>query len=331
MTPVVSILIANWNGRDVLRDCLASVRDMTRDLAYEVIVVDDASTDDSAAMVRREFPGVRLVVRTSNGGFVRANNEGIRNAQGTYVFLLNSDTLLLNNAAKILSDYLDAHPHVGICGGWLKNPDGSDQISFGTAPSMAEALAGALFLNDLFPSMGFPGRGMRPRAGTTESRRVGYISGADLMIRGSLVARMGLFDERFEAYCEEVDLCRRVRTETGLEVHFVPGARIVHLAGLSYGKLSERRLRIQYESYFTFLTKYHGAWYARGVLLLYAWQYALKGVFRSARIVTAPDALHDLRRAEARSALQHVRQSVRAATRRLRSPGEVSGRSRRSL
>ena len=294
MTPVVSILITNWNGRDVLHDCLASVRNMTRDLAYEVIVVV-ASTDDSAAMVRREFPGVRPVTRTSNGGFVRANNDGVCNAQGTYVFLLNSDTLLLNNAAKVLSDYLGEHPHVGICGGWLKNPGGSDQISFGAPPSMIEALAGGVFLNDLFASMGFPGRGMRPRAGTTEPQRAGYVSGADLMIRDSLVAR------------------------------------IVDLAGLSYGKLSERRLRILYDSYFKFLTKYQDAWYARGVLLLYAWHYALKGAFRSARVVTAPGALQDLRRAEARAPLQHVRLGVRAATRRVRSPGKDSGHIRRSL
>ena len=194
----------------------------TCDIVFEVVVVDDASTDGSAGMVREEFPSVHLLSRDVNGGFVRANNDGVRITTGRNILLLNSDTLFENNAAKILSDYLDEHSGVGICGGWLRNRDGSNQISFGDPPSMAQAAADALFLNDLFPSSGLPRRGGSPRPGMTGPRAVGYVSGADLMIRRSLVERIGLFDEGYEAYCEEVDLCTRVRAAGGLDVDLSP-------------------------------------------------------------------------------------------------------------
>jgi GT2 family glycosyltransferase len=309
-TPVVSILIANWNGQDVLRDCLLSLAERTRGIEYEIIVVDDASTDRSVEMVRSEFPSVRLVVRTVNGGFVKTNNDGVRIARGKNVLLLNSDTLLLNNAVKILSEYLDEHPKVGVCGGWLQNPDGSSQVSFGHAPSFLQALTDAFFLNDLFPSAGFRSRGVLPRPGWTSPRSVEYITGADLMIRRSFVERFGLFDELYEAYCEEVDLCRRVRIAGGLDVHFVPEAHIVHLGGFSYGKRVERHVQMQHISYQKYLTKYHGQFYALLVRLLFAWHYLVKGAVRTARLVTAPRTKREGRKRETLAAWYHVRYSI---------------------
>lgn len=309
-TPAVSVLITNWNGAEVLRDCLISVREQTRDIAYEVIVVDDASTDGSVQIVRAEFSWVRLVTRTVNGGFVKANNDGVRTARGRNVFLLNSDTQLLNNAVKILSDYLDGHAGVGVCGGWLTNPDGSSQVSYGSAPSFSQALADAFFLNDLFPSLDFPNRGVLPSPARTGPRPAEYITGADLMIRRSLIETLGLFDELYEAYCEEVDLCRRVRVAGGLEVHFVPQARIVHLGGFSYGKRGERHVQLQHLSYQKYLTKHHGAFYALVVRVLHAWHYAVKGAFRCARLVTAPRARREARTKEILTAWYHVRYSL---------------------
>jgi len=307
----VSVLVTNWNGGDVLRDCLRSVREQTRDIPYEVIVVDDASTDDSVAVVRAEFPWAVLVTRGVNGGFVRANNDGVRAARGTYVLLLNSDTLLLNNAVKILAGYLDAHPGVGVCGGWLVDRDGSSQVSYGDPPSLAQALTDGLFLNDLFPALGLPNRGVAPRAGGEHPGPVGYITGADLMIRRSLVERIGLFDERYEAYCEEVDLCRRVRTAGGSLVHFVPAARICHLGGYSYGRQGQRHVQLQCISTRRYLVKHHGRLYAALVLGLFAWHYAVKGAVRWVRLLLAPPSRREDRRAAALAAWYRVRYSLR--------------------
>ncbi|HUI10947.1 MAG TPA: glycosyltransferase family 2 protein [Bacteroidota bacterium] len=311
MAPAVSILITTWNGIELVRDCLGAVAARTAGIDYETIVVDDASTDETAAMLGRDFPAVRLLVRPINGGFVRANNDGVRAARGQYVFLLNSDTLLLNNAVKILADYLDANPGVGVCGGWLTDRDGSSQVSYGDPPSLAQALADALFLNDLFPALGLPNRGVAPRAAAGRPMPVGYITGADLMIRRSLVERIGLFDERYEAYCEEVDLCRRVRTAGGSMVHFVPEARICHLGGYSYGKRGKRHVQLQSISTRRYLVKHHGALYATLVLALYAWHYAVKGAVRSLRVPLSSPGHRVDRRAAALGAWYRVRYSLR--------------------
>ena len=281
--PVVSVLITNWNGLDVLRNCLQSVFEHTKDISFEVILVDDASSDGSVEMVRRDFPEVHIVAREHNGGFVRANNDGAQHAHGRHIMLLNSDTVLQSNAVEILSDYLDAHPLVGVCGGWLLNPDGTSQISYGYEPSLRVALVDAFFLNDAFPRAGFPNKGVVPTSRNPHAQPVEYVSGADLFIRTEIVKQLGLFDERFEAYCEEVDLCHRVKSASAGEVHFVPEARIIHVGGYSYNKQGKKQMRIQYASYYTFLKKYHGDVYTFAVRLLFAWHYFMKLAVRALR------------------------------------------------
>lgn len=302
----VSVLVTNWNGGDMLRECLSSLLRETQGVRYETIVIDDCSTDGSAEMVGREFPGFRLIRNAVNAGFVRANNAGAATARGRFLFLLNSDTILLNNAVRILSEYMDRHERVGVCGGMLLFRNGSPQISFGYEPSFRQSLADALFLNELFPRLGLPSRGMVPDPEAQAPRRVEYISGADLIVRRDFVERSGLFDTAFEAYCEEVDLCRRVRREGRMEVHFVPGAHIVHLGGVSYGKLGRRRIRVQCRSDRAFLRKYHGAVYTGIVRLLFTWRYAVKFAARLARWVTARGERRTSSRESALDALYFV-------------------------
>lgn len=305
----VTFLIASYNTAGLLDECLASVYAQTQ-TSFEVIVVDDASSDGSPAMVREKYPQARLIVNERNVGFVRTNNIGVRHARGTYVLLLNSDTRLLNDAASFLAGYLDAHPEVGACGGCLLNPDGSTQISYGSFPSFTQALSGVLFLNDLFPRAGFPSVGARPEATAMAPRSVDYVSGADLMVRRDLVQRLGLFDELFEAYCEEVDLCYRLRHEAGQDIMFLPEARILHYGGASYGKLGKRRIGLQYQSYDKFLTKHHGRLYAWCTRALYAWHYAVKLVIRAARALIMPAPAREAARGAVRDALYTVRYSL---------------------
>ena len=313
-TPVVTVLITNYNGREILRDALGAVYQTGTGVPFDVVVIDDASTDESAAMVRREFPAVRLIVNESNMGFVRANNRGVREARGRYIFLLNSDTIVVNDAIAILSGYLDSHPEAGACGGWLLGRDGSAQVSFGSFPSFPQAMVDAFFLNDLFPRAGFPRRAMVPGEADTAPRRVDYISGADLMVRRSLVERLGLFDEQFVAYCEEVDLCHRILHIAGLETVFVPAARIIHLVGASYGKRVERQVRTQYTSYHLFLRKHYGLFLSLLTRLLYAWHFGVKLFARWIFFLAASPRAKEGRREQMLRAWYAVRYSLFPST-----------------
>ncbi len=303
----VSILITSWNGRDLLRECLRSVRDKTRGISYEIVVVDDGSTDGTPEMLRNEFPSVRLLVSKKNEGFVKANNRGVQQTSGKCVFLLNTDTVLVNNAIKILFDFLESHPEAGACGGWLKNRDLASQVSYGSFPSLSQALVDALFLNDLFPKAHFPNRGVFPDDRIRTPIEVDYITGADILIRRELIDQIGLFDENFRAYCEETEFCYRVRHYAKKKVYFVPEAQIIHLGGMSYIKYRQHQLQLMYSSYNKFLRKHHGAVYSFATRTLYAWHYFVKMVVRLVRYLFAPRN----RREEQRNVLLNAWYSVR--------------------
>lgn len=311
MPPRVTILVTNWNGKAYLQNCLSSVYEKTRTVSFDVVVVDDASTDDSADMVRALFPQVRLIQNTRNLGFVGANNLGVQSARGAYTLLLNSDTVLLNDAVSILAAYLDRHTDVGICGPMLTGADGSPQISYGWPPSFRQGFVDALFLNDLFPNAGFPARAKPVHPSQREPFPVQYVNGAALMIRTSLISAHGLFDERFKAYCEEVDLCRRTREVAHAQVFIVPAAQILHHEGKSYGQLGAGRIRILYQSYDKFLIKYHGKIYSAATRLLYAWHYMVKGIYRGIVYLFSLRPHRAERLQEVRHAWYNVRYSLR--------------------
>ena len=310
VVPRVSVLIANWNGRDVLPACLRSIYEQTRAVTFEVIVVDDASTDNSVEIVRRDFPQVQLIVSPQNLGFVGANNLGVTHATGEFILLLNSDTELMHDAIGVLVAFMDEHPEAGICGPALTGGDGKPQVSFGWPPSFLQGLVDAFFLNDLFPRAGLPSRGVFPNPKVTDPFTVRYISGAALMTRASLIAKLGLFDPLFRAYCEEVDLCRRVRTATGAQAFFIPAAHVRHYEGKSYGQLGAGRIRIVYESYDRFMVKYYGRVYSFATRLLYAWHYAVKGVLRAALWLISGSERRPARAQAVRHAYYNARYSI---------------------
>ena len=139
----VSIVFTNWNTRDYLRDCIRSVVAHTTGITCEIIVVDDGSTDGSVEMLRSEFPDVVLVVNGRNIGVAKSYNRGVAVARGRFIQMLNSDMILRDNAIKVLVDFLQLHPDVGACGGWLLNRDMTSQISFGSFPSFGQAIVDA--------------------------------------------------------------------------------------------------------------------------------------------------------------------------------------------
>ncbi len=214
----VSVIIVNYNTKELLQNCIQSVIEKTHDIQYEIIVVDNASIDGSSEMVKSLFPTVKIIAEKSNLGFGRANNLAAEIAQGTYLFLLNSDTLLLNNAIKILVDFLNHNADAGICGGQLFNQNLSPTTSFQKLPSLIaewKVCFAPFLLQKKQPIYSTP-------------TKVGFISGADIMIRKTLFDELHGFDPHFFLYFEETELTYRVKN-LKYSVWFVPDAQIIHL------------------------------------------------------------------------------------------------------
>jgi GT2 family glycosyltransferase len=239
--PVLSIVIVSWNVREDLRECLQSLlREEGSRLEsgeIEIIVVDNASTDGTAEMVNLEFPQVKLLVNSQNLGYTKANNIGINHSRGKYILLLNPDTVVHQGALQALIDCAESHPEAGIIGAKLLNPDGSVQRSARSFPDIGAGLFRNTFLGRLFPNNPFVRRYLLTDFGYDEVREVDWVSGAAMLVRRDLIERIGSLDERFWAYCEDVDLCWRA-WQAGYKVLFCPNAVITHKVGRS----SDQRL-----------------------------------------------------------------------------------------
>lgn len=239
----LSIIIVNWNTCELLTQCLQSVYASTDDLGFEVLVVDNASTDGSQEMVRRQYPEVDLIVNAENVGFVKANNQAIAHHQGRYVLLLNSDTQVLPNSLGKAVQFMDEHPSAGIVGLRLLNPNGTFQASYTPFPTLWREFLILSGLGRWLIRPTFPSRGPEIEKGPQEIN--GYVEGAFLMVRREAVNQIGGLDERIFMYAEEVDWCYRFQ-QAGWEVWYLPHAPIIHYGGQSSKK---RRGRMEAELY----------------------------------------------------------------------------------
>lgn len=236
----VSIIIVNYNTKALIKKSLQSVFEKTKEICFEVIVVDNASHDGSQQMLKEEFPDVILVESCENLGFGKANNLGAKYACGKYLFLLNPDTILLNNAVKILSDFLNNNLNIGICGGNLYYKDEQPALSYSMFfPSIMWEL------NILFSckiERLIYGKNAQFNH-TNNAREVAYITGADLMIRTDLFCQLNGFDKNFFMYFEETELTYRVKN-AGYKVYNVPQAQIIHLEGQTLSNNWRRKTKI---------------------------------------------------------------------------------------
>ena len=227
----VSIIIVNYRTVPLILDCLASVYALTIGVDYEIIVVDNNSGDGFQERIQERFPEVVCLPLSENIGFGRANNEGLKIARGRNIFFLNPDTLLLNNSVKYLSDYLDAHPNVGVCGGNLYDVEMRPMHSYrmylpGILWELNDLLGGNLVDKLLWGKN-------RQFNHTGKSRSVGYITGADMMVRREVLDKVCCFSPRFFMYYEETELTYRIK-KAGYKVVSVPQAKIQHLEGKSF-------------------------------------------------------------------------------------------------
>lgn len=228
----LSIIIVNWNTRAYLRECLTSIPSGAAELSREVFVVDNASRDDSVEYVRRSFPGVRVIANSVNRGFAAANNQALREARGRYALLLNPDTRVHPGALKEMVSFMDRHPETGACGPLLFNEDGSVQHAARRFPTFAFALGGRTILGmcGLFQKS-YNHVKMRGES-FSRTMEVDQPSGAALMLRRSVLETVGLLDEGYFIFFEEVDLCHRIKA-AGYRNYLVAEAHVTHYGGRS--------------------------------------------------------------------------------------------------
>jgi len=275
----LSIVIVNWNVRDLLRRCLHSIMSSlqlpssifhppssnlqlpTSNLQIEVIVVDNASSDGSVAMVKEEFPQVRLIANSENLGFTVGNNQGIAVSRGRYVFLLNPDTEVVGDALATMIEYIDDHPQVGALGPQLLNPDGSVQSSRRRFPTLATAFLESTILQQWFPHNHVTRHYYITDRPDDEVQEVDWVTGACLLARREAIENVGVLDEGFFMYSEELDWCRRIKAQ-GWKMVYLPTAKVIH-----YGAQSSEQVKsfqhIQFQrSKVRYFRKHHGSWQA---------------------------------------------------------------------
>jgi GT2 family glycosyltransferase len=251
----VTIAIVNWNTKLLLRKCLQSIIEQTKGVDYLIWVVDNNSSDGSVEMIEEEFPEVRLIKNTENVGFAKANNQVLSTCNGKYVLLLNSDTQVIGNAVKELVEFIEKHPEAGAIGCKILNGDGSLQTSCGRFPRSLSIFFGGEFCNTLYRKV-FKNTTFFAEQGLTKQdhqyiQEVDFVKGCCMLLRKSVLEKTGLLDENFFMYCEETDLCYRIKQE-GMKILYTPAPEVVHLGGQStiFGEQTVYRSLDSQEFYF---------------------------------------------------------------------------------
>jgi|SRR5581483_9232904 hypothetical protein len=250
----LSVVIVNWNTRELLRVCLQSVFDTVRAKPLQVIVVDNASSDGSAAMVQHEFPAAQLIVNPTNVGFANANNQAFAHCTGKYVLLLNSDAQLLPNTADGLIQMLDAHTNTAAVGPMILNHDETYQAGGTDFPNL---------LNETLLAFGVARwlrRGYYPNYPPDKPGGVvDWVGGACLLIRKRALEQIGGLDDGFFMYTEETDWCFRAR-QADWHIEYAPQQRVIHHGGASAAQASAAMKSELYRSKLRFFEKHRPRW-----------------------------------------------------------------------
>ncbi|TAK04668.1 glycosyltransferase family 2 protein [Patescibacteria group bacterium] len=286
MPPDVSLVIVNYKVKPLVMRLLLSIRAHVR-IPHEIFVVDNASGDGIAADLARDFPDVRVIANADNRGFAAANNQAARAAKGRHVLLLNPDTELIEDCVTPLVQFADAHPQTGVVGCRVLNPDRTLQHSVLAFPTLGSQVPIMLKLHHLFPHLPAVRRYLRRDFDYERTQQVDQVIGACFLMTRAALDTIGLLDERYFIWFEEVDYCRMAKN-AGLEVWYTPQTQIVHHGGQSFAQVfAPRRQRYFDASLVKYMRKHHGAGASMVVRVLHplalflAWIIGLLGIKRS--------------------------------------------------
>jgi N-acetylglucosaminyl-diphospho-decaprenol L-rhamnosyltransferase len=260
--PDFSVILVCWNNKAYLKPCLDSLYEGNLHHQYEVVVVDNGSTDGSQAMLQEEYPEVQIIQNDYNVGLGKASNQGIEATHGRYVLLLNNDTLVNGPSLDAMVDFMDSHPEAGAVGGRLLNPDGSFQAANSKFPSLSEELLIATRIGSLF-TPNYPDRNYPRDVSVVE-----WMGSACLLLRREALTQTGLLDETYFIYGDEADLQYRLR-KAGWKGYYLPNVTTVHYGGRSMDRWKRRKM--VYRGKMLFFRKNYGgfrAWLLRIMLAL---------------------------------------------------------------
>ena len=246
----ISVIIVNWNTKDLLLNCLNSVFETVEGISVEVWLVDNGSIDGSVEAVRRAYPDINVIENRENLGFAAANNRAFTKMKGRYALLLNTDATLTGGAVKELYSFMETNLEAGIACGQLLNQDGSRQNSIANFPSLLSLISNETLLRILFPNR-FPSK----RKEYSIPIEIDSCIGACMIVRKKAIDQVGLFDEQYFFFLEETDWAYRMR-QSGWRVYFVPKARIFHAQGRSVGSSANSRIMF-YRSRYVYFRKWH--------------------------------------------------------------------------
>lgn len=253
------ISIVNANNSNLLKECLTSIHTHTHRISFEIIVIDNASEDDSVKMMEEKFPQVKIIKNTTRFGFAKNHNQVLKNISARYVVILNEDTILLNDALDKMVAFLEENPKVGIVGPKVLNKDKSLQLSARAFPSLdiRILIAGMFhntFLTKIFPHNPFTQQYLLLDWDHNNIREIDWVSGCCLMVRKDVLDKIGLLDEQFVMFVEDVDFCFRAKRE-GYKTFYLPSAEIIHLGGAAISRTPIKMIIEHHKSMYKFYKK----------------------------------------------------------------------------
>lgn len=293
----LTVIIPSYNTRQLLHDCISSIYEHTRGIAFEIICLDDHSPDGSADMVAKTFPQVILVRNQTNQFYVRNNNLGMRMSRARYACLLNSDTRLIGNGFAALVGYMDDHPQAAACGPKLLNPDGSVQHCIRHFPGPATLALQALNWHKLFPRSRFADGYYATGFDYSKAQPVDSIGTTAYIVRRSTWENAGMLDERFRLFVSDLAYNFMLK-QKGYAVHYTPCAEVIHFGSQSVNQTPQSSLRELHQALITFNEAYDyfgksraSKWMVR--LAVKARAYGKRAEYRlgsDKRVITGPGA-----------------------------------------